>query len=233
MNASDYFDDRHQVELAAAAARGDEAAIDRQLAAGAEIDAAGRDGMTALIWALLQENKEGFVYLLKKGADPNLALGMSTVSPDRALSGNSAVSLAAAHEDPWFLEIVLSYGGDPNLKNAINGLIPIFKCIRLLDHERPVRRLQHLEILTQAGSDLNARDNAGRTPMMLAANLNRYDMVFQLLQAGSDPRARTPSGYDLVAIMQRIRIHPKSELVKWRTKVVDELRRQGISVDGN
>ena len=51
-----------------------------------------------------------------------------------------------------------------------------------------------LEILIQAGADINASDAEGWTPLHLAAGYGTSEMVHILLEAGANARARTLSG---------------------------------------
>jgi RNA polymerase primary sigma factor len=54
------------------------------------------------------------------------------------------------------------------------------------------------------GDDLDARDDSGMTPLMLAASRNRAAICSMLLEAGADPLLRTPSGQDALAFARTI-----------------------------
>ncbi len=187
--------------------------------------------MTALIWAFMQENKRGYQYLLENGANPNLQVGRSELTSDGLIDGNSAVSLAAMHEDPWYLEIALKHGGNPNIVNTVQGVPPVYQCIMLLDHSRPRPRLEQLKMLIAAGADLNARNKNDITPLMQAVRFNRYDMAYLMLQAGADPALETKRGTTIVSVIKQSRTDPRSPLYQWRTKVIDLLKAKGIDVD--
>lgn len=233
LRAGDFFEPGPQRALAEAAARGKTREIEKLLSAGAIINFQGKEGMTALVWAFMKQNKEGYIYLLEKGANPNLQMMESTLTSDGVTDGSSAISLAAMHEDPWYLEITLKYGGNPNLVNPVKGVPPIFQCIQLLDHSRPQPRLKQLKMLIAAGADLNARDKESFPPIMMASILNRYDMVYIMLEAGADPTIKTKAGTTIVSTIKRIRTDPQSELYQWRAKVIDFLRAKGIDVDND
>lgn len=183
--------------------------------------------MTALIWAIIHQNKKGYQHLLERGANPNLQMTRSTLTRDGLTDGNSAMSFAAMHEDPWYLEVTLKHGGDPNIVNPVKEVRPILQCIMLLDRSRPRPRLEQLKMLIAAGADLNARDGNGFTPMMIAAMENRYDMVFMMLQAGADPTIKLGSGATIVSIIKLIRTDPNNELYQWRGKVIELLKARG------
>ncbi len=46
--------------------------------------------------------------------------------------------------------------------------------------------LAEIALLIQQGADLNARDDQGLTPLMVATHTNRPDVVRALLEAGAD-----------------------------------------------
>jgi len=59
MSVGAYFENGSQEDLAMAAGNGQTKEAERLLSSGAIINFQGREGMTALIWALLQQNKKG------------------------------------------------------------------------------------------------------------------------------------------------------------------------------
>ena len=215
--------------LAMASARGDIVEIDKILAKGANINFQGREGMTALIWALLHQNKRGYQHLLERGADPNLAMTKSTITSDGITDGNAAISLAAMHEDPWYLEITLKHGGNPNLYNEIKGETPLFQCIAFYDNKHT--RLEQLKLLIAAGANLNAFNKNGATPIRNAILANRFDMIYIMLKAGADPNIINKAGTSIGSIMKNIRTDPNSELYQWRIQVEEMLHQRHIDVE--
>lgn len=231
MKAADYFETGPQRALAEAAAKGRTEAIDDLLQQGAKVNFLGKEGMTALIWAFLQQNKKGYGHLLNNGADPNLQMTESTLTSDGLTDGNSAMSLAAMHEEPWYLDVTLKHGGNPNIVNPVKGVPVIFQCITLLDRSHPQPRLEQLKLLIAAGANLDARNKNDITPLMYAVRLNRYDMAYVLLQEGADPKQKTKWGTTVVYEIKESRTDPKNELYQWRAKVNDLLKAKGIDVE--
>jgi ankyrin repeat protein len=229
--ASAYFEPGPQRDLAEAAARGRTDKIDKLLSQGAQINFQGKEGMTALTWTIIHQNKKGYAYLLEKGANPNLQMTRSIMTEDGFTDGNSAMSFSAMHEDPWYLEVTLKHGGNPNLVNPVRGTPVIVQCIMLLDRRDPKPRLVQLKMLIAAGADLNSRDRDSYTPMMNAAFANRYDMVYIMLAAGADPTIKAKTGTTIAIVINRVRTDPKSELYQWRAKVIDLLKSKGIDVE--
>ena len=231
MKSSDYFESGPQRSLADASAKGAVKEIQRILSAGAQINFQGQEGMTALLWAFLQQNKKGYQCLLEQGADPNLQMTKSALTSDGVTDGNSATSLAAMHEDPWYLELALKHGGNPNIVNPFKAVTPVFQCIMFLERSRPRTRLEQLKLLINAGADLNFRNRSDITPMMYAVRLNRYDMVYLMLEAGADPTLKTKWGTTIVYEIKESQTDPKSELYQWRLKVIEFLKAKGIEIN--
>jgi len=182
MDVYEYFKGDQAVSAASAAESGHVAVLEKLLNEGLDVNTRGVDGMTLLMWAILNGNKESFEYLLLHGADPNLQLseGTSEMAKELPFAGNSAMSFAAMHKDIWFLDTILKRGGNVNLVNPYNTRTPIYGSIAAL------RTLQTEELI-RAGANLNYQDNAGVTPLLFAARCNRFDLVYQMLVIGADP----------------------------------------------
>jgi len=229
MQANDYFEVKPQLALAEAAASGNTEKLKQLLVEGVQVDGRGKEGMTALIWAILQQNKKGFQYLLENGADPNIQMTDSNLAASDLTAGNSAMSFAAMHEDPWYLEIVLKHGGNPNLVNPINGLTPIFECI--MRSTRSSSRLMHVKMLIAAGANLNFQGKNGETPIIAGATTSSYDLVYAMLEGGADPAIKDKWGYTVLSEIRAIHTDPASEQYKWRNKTIDFLKAKGIDVE--
>ncbi len=171
--------------------------------------------MTFVLWALINQNKEGFHYLLSHGANPNLQLTESV--EEMITAGNSALSAAAMLEDTWFLAEALKYGGNPNLVNPWMEETPLYESIFR-------RRAAPAKMLIAAGADINFPDRDGDTPMMTASRLIQYETVYSLLKAGADPYKKNKWGHDLVWDIENDHADPNGLEFKWRTKVIELLK---------
>jgi ankyrin repeat protein len=218
-NASDYFADASVRDLAKCAAAGNIGGIVAAISGGVSVNSRGKDGMTPLNWAFAKQNKDGFLYLLQHGANPNLQMD----------DGTSAVSYAAMHEDIWYLKTVLEHGGNPNLENRVRSFSPICYSITSSDVEKP--RLAQVELLIKGGANLNWQDRNGKTPLIIAADANRYDMVYLMLEAGADPTIKTTWDTTIVSEINTIRTDPTSDLYQWRSKVIALLKSKGVDVE--
>jgi ankyrin repeat protein len=208
----EHFPEERTRQLAEAAGRGDTAAIDELLSNGVAIDGSGRDGVTALWWAIRWDSKSGFEHLLRKGANVN--------APIR---GNySVLDLAVRHSDIDYLKQAVAHGGDLNLANGIWGSPPLFEAVRGFNPEV-------VHFLIRAGADVNCRSSE-RTPLIVAALNRRYDYVFFLLEAGADPTFVSKDGlFSLAQVIPIAYLDTNSDLYVWREKVISHLAARGIS----
>src|SRR5713226_8310253 len=138
LTARQAFPDEKVGALVEAATRGDLKQVDALLQGGANVNAAGAQGVSPLIWVLAARNKKGAEHLLKAGADPN----QKTMEKNE-----SAMSLAAGGNDPQILEMLLKHGGNPNLRGPNDD--PLLH-IAILG-----QRWENMRLLLKHGADIN------------------------------------------------------------------------------
>jgi ankyrin repeat protein len=195
-------------EMAAAAGRGDLRKLDRLIQQGVPIDSLGNNGATPLWWTVRMRNKEGFRYLLERGANPNARVWMIDCIMD----------LAAGEKDSDFLQLALAHGADPNHINGIGRAPAIFAAVWKYN-------LPNIRILIASGANLNATDEGGRTVLVQAAVFGRYEYVFEMLRAGANPTVTSPDGrHSLMKVIARRQISPDHDAYIWREKVIAFLR---------
>ena len=70
--------------------------------------------------------------------------------------------------------------------------------------------------LTQEGANIEAEDNTGRTPLLMAAESGSSNCVHFLLEQGADPRHRDAEGRNFIhlAILNRKALLVKDRLAK-------------------
>ena len=238
---NDFYTDRGAAALCQAAERNDLAEIDRLLDSGVDVNARGRDGMTPLLWAMWAKAKGGFRRLLERGADPNIQL-------DRQDDCNSVTSAAAGcTNDSEWLELVLKHDGNPNLVNHAGYT---FDAIDIEgDGKQPAKaktfcinptpifnavdsgNLHHVELLIQAGANLNYHGEGGDTPAMYAAWHRNFAAVYRLLEAGADYRIKTnDAGNDLACTVAENSCAVLDEQKAWRDKVIEFLEKKGVDM---
>jgi len=221
-SANDYFHDPDVIALANAAAEGDTAEIDRLLARGVDVNTMGKEGMTPLAFALVNNNEKGFLYLLQHGADPNL----------QDEEGDSVLSLVARREnDSKWLEMVLEHGGDPNLVDPIDTIdsykdaTPIFNAIRS-------KNILNVQLLVDAGADLDHQNALGHTPAMYAARFRWYRVVYLFLERGAEWSIKNKFGDDIAYYCHSYGPRNKKfrEDYEYYFKVLDFLRDKGVDL---
>ena len=136
------------------------------LAAGADVDEAAPDGVTALMLALTKRHGDIAQFLLDAGADP---------SPDDA--GYTALHLASATGALAVAESLLVRGADPNQ--------PL---------ERPQRLTNAFEIGTFQSPGSGRLTQIGSTPFIVAAKSADARMMRLLAEHGADPQLTTNDG---------------------------------------
>ena len=206
-NAEEYFDDPQVIDLCQAIERNDIPEMERLIAAGADVNAIGKGGMTPLLWAFPDRKLERFRCLLEHGANPNVTIesdfgvGNRPLHPypaggsfyqDRGCPpGQSVTHLAARSPEMEYLKLVLTHRGDPNVVDKDTGMKPLD--IVVDRHYFDAR--QRGELLVVKGADINHYcQYKGGTPAMLAVQNNQFDTALFLLQSGADPRLFRPDG---------------------------------------
>jgi ankyrin repeat protein len=214
--------------LARAAGEGNTSQIDELVKQGVDVNARGTHNVTPLFWALRNNNLKGFKKLLELDADPNVVFGEGSV-----------MHWAAKHEDVAFLKAALQHGGDPNLEAGKLEKTPLFDTIGISGGANE----QAMRVLLEAGADINAKTSGqifgkpmgGKTPVMTAADLGRFDIVYELLERGADYKVKDDNGYDLADRVASMRdaFVPRSDSAKWLNKVIAWLSEHGVEVPEN
>lgn len=191
--------------------------IDRLVAAGADVNSEGRDGVTPLLWAMMAGKKHGFERLLERGADPNRPL------IGRAWYAGYSVTNAAVRieGDNFWLEAVLRHGGNPNCVEPAHQTTPVFDAV--MD-----RKMSRLDKLVKAGGNLNHQDDFGNTPLITAAHIRWFEGVYYMLEAGGDHRTTDNAGFDLGCAVLNDQVGLVGDAERWRTRVLELLDKKGV-----
>ena len=157
----------------AAAERGDRAAVRSLLAKGADANAAGPDGTTAIMWAAANDDLELVRVLLAAKANPSL----------KNQFGTTAITEAAIIGSAPILDALLKAGADVNTRNP-EGETPLMAVARS-------GKLDAARRLVEAGADVNATESfGGQSALMWAAAQGQAEMVQLLASKGADLNAR-------------------------------------------
>lgn len=223
-----YFTDPDTRALVVAAVDGNTGEIDRLVAAGVNVNARGKDGMTPLIWTICHLKKTGYQSLLEHGADPNLQIQSGIHE------GESVMGTATQLPDSSYLKLALLHRGDPNLvnKSSYYDYNPLFSAVM-------AGIKANVDLLIQAGANINAADDGddSQTPLVAAVDEQNYEIAYQLLQAGANYRITDPyqaaagkGSNPIVWGLEHGDIDPTSDRYKWREKVIQFLNDHGVAV---
>ena len=192
--------------LHAAAARGDVADLEKQIAAGENREAPDDRHRTPLHVAVYQEQHDAARALIRLGADPN------KLDIDRY----DIITIAAVANDLPMLKLSIEGGGNPKaITSRYDGTALIAAAhlghadvVRMLiaaraplDHVNNLRwtaviesivlgdggknHTDTLRALVDAGANVNIADGSGSTPLKLAKNRGYREMVMILEKAGA------------------------------------------------
>jgi uncharacterized protein len=218
--ASDFFEDANVAALAEAASEDDVKRIDELIEKGADVNAVGKDDCTPLLYSMTAGKTKGFERLLERGADPN-----RQVRP-----GDSAVRFAACRHDSDFLKIVLAHGGNPNLRCGVapggrDGLpTPIFETIAAPNPTNTA-------ILVKAGANIEVRNCYGLTPVMAAAQIRAFEVMYVLLEAGADCRATDSKQKSVTRYLLEAQVDDHQSDYAIRQKCIEFVRKKVDNFD--
>jgi ankyrin repeat protein len=176
----------------------------------ANVNQADAQRFTPLFWAVDRRNMEtapNFPWmetrdplpLIKKmldaGANPNAIINSTPRARMREGSPRlvyaTALMRAALAGDVELAKLLMSYGADPNIISKDRETVLMAACgtgfINGYHRQRTsADRLELVKLLIEKGQDVNAADNYGITPLMVAANLGDLEIVKYLISKGAD-----------------------------------------------
>jgi hypothetical protein len=133
--------------------------------------------------------------LLDAGANPNAIVNNTPRARMREGSPRivfaTALMRAAFSGDIELVKLLLARGADPHIMSKDRETTLMAACgtgfINGYSKGRPAaQRLEVVRLLVQLGEDVNAADNYGITPLMVAANLGDVPIVQYLIDQGAD-----------------------------------------------
>ena len=165
--------DAAEPTLLDAAERGDRPAVTRMLAKGANPNAPGPDGSTAIMYAASNGDIELVRALIKAGANVKLKNQL----------GTTAITEAAIIGSAPVIDALLKAGADADTRNPENET-PLMAVARS-------GNVEAARLLVEARADVNARENfGGQSALMWAAAQSQPEMVKFLASRGADLNAR-------------------------------------------
>ncbi|KAK4301318.1 hypothetical protein Pmani_026524 [Petrolisthes manimaculis] len=162
--------------------------VDILLLAGADVRASrGSSKMTALHFAAQEGYCSVAHQLLKAGANPD----------QENVRGQTSLHLAAKSQSSDTVQLLLSFGGDPNACDR-DRKTPLHSGIF-----KGSRSYECLRLLLEAGADSNAADESGHTPLHMAALHDSSYCVLLFLDHGGDVTTCTTGGVSALNLILR------------------------------
>ena len=154
--------------LIEAAKHGNDKCIDLLIASGADVNIRNKFGNTALIAALKSESDTCVNRLIQAGADVNASV--SGITPLHIAADKGGVNVKA----------LVQAGADVNRASYFETTALMFT-VRNEDQD-----LSHyVDLLLDAGADVNARDKTGDSALFMASTAGNYNCMKRLLKAGA------------------------------------------------
>ena len=179
---ADLFFNADTVQLLHAIQAKNTATAKSMIGQGAQLNTRGEEGITPLLWLIMQKDPAAVELALQLGADANFP---AMVSINREGPKPAApLAIIAGDGDDKIFSLLLQYGANPNAKNEATGHPAIFGTI---GHDN----WQQLNLLLQHGVDVNVTDRSNSNSALYAADLGKYDFVYKLLNEGAS--GSTPS----------------------------------------
>jgi len=163
--------------LADAAEHGNRALVRELLAEGADANAAQVDGMTALHWAVSNDDAELAGLLVRSRANVN--------TTNRY--GVPPLSIACTNGNAALVRLLLDAGADPNASLS-GGETVLMTAAR-------VGNLEAVKALLARGANPNAQERRDQTALMWAAAEGHATVVRALIEAGAAVNATLASGF--------------------------------------
>ena len=194
--------------VADAAMRADLDKVRILLKAGADVNVAQGDGMTALHWSAENRSVEMAAMLIYAGAN---------VEAVTRIGGYTPLHLASRSGSAAIVQELLEAGANPTVASSAGGATPLHFAASASSRGSVISLLDH-------GAEIDARESAWeQTPLMFAASLGRTEIVELLLSQGADVSVTTSAVY-LPALQDEDRAARQR-----RDKVLDGFRAQIVS----
>jgi len=213
MKLTDFFKP-DMVELIHIIEKGDEDKARVLIEQGLSLNVHGDEGITPLLWLIMQKDKPGMRLAIKLGADPDF----------ERPNGDTAITMTAGGNDDELLLILLEGGGDANAVDS-DGHPSMFAAVA-------EERIEQIKMLMRFGADINLTDRSGANSALYASDINRYEMVHYLIRQGADYTVRDASRGDIAwnvheGLSENL-LSPEYPAYGWALKVKQQLIDRGV-----
>lgn len=213
MKAAQFFEPNMQ-SLLKSIQQNDPFTAKNLIAEGVNLNTLGREGITPLLWLIIQKDKKAVQLALDLGANPNFKDG----------DDENAVSVVAGSDDPEWLNMVLAAGGDPNSIDS-EGQPALFNAMSAEGRD-------NIKILLKYGADVNLTDNIGRNSALYPSYIMKYELAYYFIEQGADAHIYANTGANLAwkvdDKLSKGIIAPDSINYPWAMKIKQHLIAQGV-----
>ncbi|EGQ9938217.1 ankyrin repeat domain-containing protein [Vibrio vulnificus] len=182
---ADLFFDAKMVSLLHAIQRKDSAAAKAMLVQGVELNVRGEEGITPLLWLIMQKDLSAIELALQLGADANFP-AMITINREGPKPAQP-LAIIAGDGDNQLFSLLLKYGASPDSRDESTGRPAIFG---IIGHDS----WQQFSLLLEYGVDINAKDRSNSNSALYAADLGKYDFVYKLINEGASATEPSTTG---------------------------------------
>lgn len=183
-----------ETPLARAATFGQREAVALLLANGAAVDGRDTARRTPLMRAAVYGHADVAATLLAAGADPQACQA----------EGWTPLGYAAAALHPEVVAMLLMHGAGDSLQQRNAAMRTPLLLAAASDElgRSPAVRARTVALLLQAGAGVDAADQQGMTPLMVAARSGDAAVARLLLDAGANPMLRNAKGHTALTLAQ-------------------------------
>ena len=176
------------------------------------------DGYTPMDYAIAGSQRSAMKYFARHNLEkrPGLNSGLKRLIRDGLFNGSTSNLVNADNSNGWTAmhHAVFERGSSRDQMKRVQALLE--QDIEVNAKTNRGRTALHLAAVSEYsntavlkylvinGADIDAVDNDGNTPLMLAASRNRYDTVEMLAQKGADLFTCNKQGYNALHLAARI-----------------------------